>query len=267
MRKKATYAVQLGVLFTCVYTVFSAVSLQAFSVTEWFADVAGAAIGRSQLLFPKDIAPLFERAIPASSPVQKTVITPQSSAAKLPAKIPKTPNSKLTKLPFHGYLPDIGPPAFRFAQVPPPFDRNTLVPVPLPMSAEEKAALAKGEEKPQETLHDMISAIIEEEFANQTTEEKPPADIAPDEATTVESTEPATTTPEVPEPATTTPQDPETPEDYTEFLNPDEIIYYFEEQIQNNESTNTSLGIPLSLPTESTPDVAPNPSRATFEQN
>lgn len=169
-----------------------------------------------------------------------------------------------TIIPFLGYLPEIGPPSLRFTAVAPPINRHSLIPIPLPVAnADEANKDNQTNEDPQEILFNMISSLIAEEFTAPTTEEAEATSVAEVDTSEAPTPQPLPSSePSIPAGSDTTADD----ANYTDFLNPDEIILYFEEQTQNEGTTN-SIGLPLRVPSKNTPDASPYPARATYQQS
>lgn len=250
-------------------TILAAPALHAYTIEQWVNDIFDNAIGYGNFqLTTSAPEPVAKQAKPLPTTAKPT---PPNSTAPI-ASSPAVTDRKLphhTGLPFAGYLPEVGPPALRYKTVARPINRRALIPSPLPSAPEDPNNKDNALEKdPQQVLYNMISSIIAEEFSAKPT---PPPDPTP----TSQPTTSEEATVDAPQPtqlqttqATPTLNTDETAENtsFTEFLNPDEIVLFFEEQTQTNDTTTNSVGIPVSIPSDTTPDASPYPSRATFEQ-
>lgn len=168
-------------------------------------------------------------------------------------KAEKTPEPVI--IPFKGYLPEIGVLPFRTEEAPTHFNRARLI--ALPTEAMEEPM--KKEMENQESLQDLMNSLIEEEMNED--KMKKEEMMGPEPPTETETkTEPEATEPEAEEAS-------DSAGAYTDFVNPDEILLYFEKQTLNdNPNSQSTIGFPITVPNQSAPQTPVKPSEATFEQ-
>ena len=263
----------MGMAF-CVFANVGQASAPSFSMQSWFANVAEEVMGKANFSLNADYA------VKASSETKKpeaiaenTDSDPVVRKASIqiglfePVALVDSENSEASAeavVPaFRGYLPEMGVNGLRLKRVGRPVDRSRLIAgIESWQSADNEAEKSEVSISSDEQLRAIISAILSEKLADlklseidaDRTENSNPATSAANSELKIKSGL---------NPAEQISQN----SNYTEFLNPDDIVLYFEEQLQADGVERNSIGVPLAVPVNTGPQVTPYPSRAELEKN
>lgn len=155
------------------------------------------------------------------------------------------------RIPFKGYLTEEAIQHLRTKQPKGSFDRAKLVALPQPIVEEPPAEkMMEAEEKPKP--QNFVDMLIENALSTPSVEEAPEP-----------QPEPVVIEP-IPEPVEPTQPQSTGNEQLTDFVNPDDILLYFETEVPGPNG-NSTLGLPILAPNENNSTTAQPPSEGTYQ--